>query len=543
MPSSIHRVILPGLAAVILISSEAHAENFKIQDKVYAPYGGDLLEAVIVGGPNSRGEWRVHFERTDSSRDKWLSPGELSRFVELGVLKPGDLVQVNVVSNWLLMNVIEVRGEEVVCRELNHNAESDKPYPIREIRRPPPNLKLPPPWPHRYLIGDFVLVDKGGPKPEAGRFEVDRGQVYVSGYRVTDMSRIVGPWVPRFKAGERARLYTGMRSWQPVRIDKPEPGYYKATFVSNGQTTDAQEDLLEAEWDYDGFYALVAPLFSNDQPLRMDWLIDSDRRPGQQITVTDAQLKAGLQTMISIETALRAKYPTVPGTPDCRDCPAMIMDILARRKQVVMKACGRPVEAFVSGNLEGYQRHIDNLKSGTFWGLPASFGAVDVASAVAAELAQNEAALAEDIARNKLIDPDFVFAYDRQPLIDLVTQAQTELANNLVAFGDLSSDMGEYSSHDAMAEKLAAKYVLDVDPQAKVVSKHTLRGGWIKDEKWDLNTAQTEIRIQRRLYTTVIVQTTSPNFKFPVAYSMTLYREGGPAYVHEQSLVRAFYKK
>jgi hypothetical protein len=103
--------------------------------------------------------------------------------------------------------------------------------------------------------------------------------------------------------------------------------------------------------------------------------------------------------------------------------------------------------------------------------------------------------------------------------------------------------MGEYSSHDAMAEKLAAKYVLDVDPQAKVVSKHTLRGGWIKDEKWDLNTAQTEIRIQRRLYTTVIVQTTSPNFKFPVAYSMTLYREGGPAYVHEQSLVRAFYKK
>jgi hypothetical protein len=40
----------------------------------------------------------------------------------------------------------------------------------------------------------------------------------------------------------------------------------------------------------------------------------------------------------------------------------------------------------------------------------------------------------------------------------------------------------------------------------------------------------------------VLVKTTSPSFKFPVAYSLTLYREGGPASVHEQSLVLAFSK-
>jgi hypothetical protein len=530
------------LLALAALSTTTSAKDFKVQDRVYAPYGGELLEAIIVGGPNSRGEWRVHFDRTDSSRDKWLTPGELAPFVELGVLKPGDLIQVNIVSNWNLMDVVEVRGDEVLAHKLNHTHENDAWYPVRDVRRPPPNLKLPPPWPYPYLLGEFVLVDKGGPKPEAGRFEVERGQVYVSGYRVSDISRIVGRWEPRFRAGDLARLYVDTRSWQPVRIDKPEPGSYKATLLRTNSATSAQEDLLAPEWDYDGFYALAAPLFADDQPLRIDWLTASDRGTDQGFTVTDAQLKAGLRTMIDTEKALLAKYPSVPGTADCRDCPAMLMDLLARRKQVVLKACGHPVDGFVTANLEGYQRHLDAMRQGTFWGLPISFGATDVAATVAAELAQNEADLAADIARNKLIDPDFTFSYDRQPLIDFVVKAQEELAANLVPFDQLSSDMSEYSAHDALAEKLAVKHVMTLDPQAKIVGKFTLRGGWRLDEKWDVNTAQTELTIKRRLITTVLVKTTSPNYKFPVAYSLTLYREGGPAYVHEQSLVQAFYK-
>ncbi|MEK7432675.1 MAG: hypothetical protein AABZ74_06060 [Cyanobacteriota bacterium] len=62
---------------ILLTSTSAISGSFSVGKKVLAPYGGKLVEAEIISGPNKRGEFRIHFDKTDSSRDKWLSPKEL----------------------------------------------------------------------------------------------------------------------------------------------------------------------------------------------------------------------------------------------------------------------------------------------------------------------------------------------------------------------------------------------------------------------------------------------------------------------------------
>lgn len=59
---------------ILLSTSNAFSGNFSVGKKVLAPYGGNLVEAQIIAGPNKRGEFRVHYDKTDSSRDKWVQP-------------------------------------------------------------------------------------------------------------------------------------------------------------------------------------------------------------------------------------------------------------------------------------------------------------------------------------------------------------------------------------------------------------------------------------------------------------------------------------
>ncbi|MFN4152974.1 MAG: hypothetical protein ACK4IX_18665, partial [Candidatus Sericytochromatia bacterium] len=68
---------------IVLATSNAFSKTFVVGQKVLAPYGGDMLEAQIVSGPNRRGEFKVHYNKTDSSRDKWLDPSKLQDAEEM----------------------------------------------------------------------------------------------------------------------------------------------------------------------------------------------------------------------------------------------------------------------------------------------------------------------------------------------------------------------------------------------------------------------------------------------------------------------------
>lgn len=543
-PDALKKLLRPGLAAALLLSMSlaALAQDFKINDRVLAPWGGDYLAATIIGGPNYRGEWRVHFDKTDYSRDKWLLPADLKPYTELGELKPGDLIQVDILSAWNWVEVVEVKGDQVLCHKVNWTHEDDTWYPKDKLRRPPETETKPPAWNYPYFNGDFVMVNKGGPKPEFGRFLVDHDKVYVGDYLVTDMSRIVGKWTPRFKAGDVVRNRRGTRQWVQVRVDKPQPGNYDVTLVKTGQQDLVNEDTLAPEWDYDGFYALAAPLFSDQNPLKIDWLISTDKGQMNGFTVNDAQLKAGMDLLSRSESALKAKYADAPGTKDCYDCPAQLMDILARRKQVVMKACGLDVQTFVKNQIAGYQRHLDDARQQRFWQIPGSFGAVNLAAQVQAELRQNEADLAKDVARNKIIDPGFVFNYDRQAIIQAVSQDAAEFARLVPALNQVASNVSQFNTHDGSAESLATAYVRGIDPQARILGAATLSGGWKRDTSVSVNTSQTVATITRYLSTMVLVRTQSPKYKYPVVYSLTLSNEGKGGHVQPNSVLMAFYK-
>jgi hypothetical protein len=520
----------------------AWAQNYKINDRVLAPYGGDMVAATIVGGPNSRGQFRVHFDKTDSQRDKWLAPSELAVFVELGELKPGDLIQAEIMSAWNWFEVVEVKGEEVLCHKPHHSHEGDQWLPKKILRRPPAAEVPPAPWPYPYLIGDFVKISKGGPKPEIGRFSVQGDNLYVGDYRVSDISQILGPWVPRYKVGELVRHRSSTLVWDQMRVEKIAAGGYLVKEVKSGQNDNLNEEALAPDWDYDGFYALAAPLYNDQNPMKIQWLISTDQGRMTGFTVKDAQLKAGLELMSKVEKQIKAKYSQVPGEKDCYECPAQVMDILARRKQVVMKACGMDVETFVNNQIAGYQRHLDDARQQRFWNLPLSFGVQNIAAQVQAELKQNEADLAQDIARNKLIDPAFVFKYDRSAIVQKVTEASTEFARLVPAYNAISSDMGQYSSHDALAEGLASAYVKKLQPQGKILGMGTLKGGWAKATNVSINTSVTQATFSKYLSTRVVVKVAVPGFKYPLAYALTLYNEGKGAYVHPNSVIWAFYK-
>lgn len=68
---------------IVLATSNAFSKTFVVGQKVLAPYGGDMLEAQIISGPNRRGEFKVHYNKTDSSRDKWLDPSKLQDAEEM----------------------------------------------------------------------------------------------------------------------------------------------------------------------------------------------------------------------------------------------------------------------------------------------------------------------------------------------------------------------------------------------------------------------------------------------------------------------------
>ena len=256
----------------------------------------------------------------------------------------------------------------------------------------------------------------------------------------------------------------------------------------------------------------------------------------------DGVPEAAQALMTKVEAQLRAKYKNFPGSPDCRDCPAQVMDVLARRKQILMKACGMDVQRFVQGQRESYQMHLDNARQGRFWQVPFSFGAQDVVAAVRQELKAHEKQLQQEITRNKLIDPAFSFQYDPQPIFAQVESASAEFAQLLPTYQNLSSDMSRYVGHDASAEALALKYFKGMEPKAKVLGVGTLDGGWRKEIDMDVNTARTQATFTRRQVASVVIKASVPGYKYPMAISMTLYREGGAPYVLPTSVLQAFYR-
>lgn len=528
---------------LLSMSLAALAADYKINDRVMAPYGGGYVAATIVAGPNSRGEWRVHFDKTDSQRDKWVRPTELKPFEALGELKPGDLIQAEIMSAWLFREVVEVKDDQVLVHKLNSTHEDDAWLPKSVLRRVPEGEALPEPWPYPFLMGEFVTVQKGGQELAIGRFTVEGNNIYVGDYRVTDIKQVKGAWKPRFQAGAVLRTRRGEGDWAKVRIDSVQPGYYKVTLLKSGQEDQVNEANLAEEWDYDGFYAIAAPIFADSFPLKYQWLNNSDRGQMNGFSIKDEQIKPSMALLADVEAKLKAKYGSqFPGSKDCLDCPARVMDLLARRKQVVLKAAGADPEQFVKNQIEGYERHLADARQKRFWEMPGSFGAINVAAEVQKELAQNEADLAKEIARNKLIDPAFVFKYDRKPIVDAVTKAQAELAKLLPAYGSISSDIGQYSGHTADAEALAIAYVKKIDPQAQVLGAQTLAGGWQKDTSVSVDTSETYATISRYLSTRVLVKVKSPKYKFPMVYALSLYNQGKGPFVKETSVIKAFYK-
>jgi hypothetical protein len=123
-----------------------------------------------------------------------------------------------------------------------------------------------------------------------------------------------------------------------------------------------------------------------------------------------------------------------------------------------------------------------------------------------------------------------------------VTEASTEFARLVPAYNAISSDMGQYSSHDALAEGLASAYVKKLQPQGKILGMGTLKGGWAKATNVSINTSVTQATFSKYLSTRVVVKVAVPGFKYPLAYALTLYNEGKGAYVHPNSVIWAFYK-
>lgn len=544
MPNLCKPLFQVGLTVSLCLSIQiaALAEGYKVQDRVMAPWGASLSAATIVGGPNYRGEWRVHFDKTDSSRDKWIAPADLRPFAELGELKPGELLQVEIMSAWQWVEVVEVKGDQVLCHKPNHTHEDDAWYPKSQLRRAPETAVRPEAWKYPYLSGEFVLYKNGGPTPSIGRFNVQGDNLYIGDYRITDLSQIVGKWEPRFKVGQLVRNHRGVGQWPQARIDKVGPGNYEITLVKSGQKDHINEDALAEDWDYDGFYSIAAPVLNDAFPLKLSWLALSDRGQVNVFSIKDAQIKPSMDQLAQVESQLRAKYGQVPGSKNCNDCPAMVMDLLGRRKQIVMKAVGADAQAFIQNQIEGYQRHLDDARQQRYWEIPGSFGATNLAGAVQAELAQNEAGLAQAVARNKLIDPAYVFRYDRAPIVAAVTRDAADFAKLIQPFNVVVSNSGDFGSHDATAESLATAYVRKVDPQAKLLGAMTLTGGWKKDTSYSVNTSETMATISRYLSTMVLVKTQSPKYKYPVVYSLTLVNQGKGPYVQPTSVLKAFYK-